>query len=207
MSIDEVVSIIRKSDIGNLMYKLKPSNSFLGVFGLKRRPDDIHFLETGSITDIDDGSTVKKSQILFRAFIPKDFAVLSYPKYWVKSNDEKSYPVNEYHLVDIDLYTYLLTAEAVRSELLTVGSTSFSGLFYKDGCQVDYTDIILQNMHRYSFILGDHSHLIPYICKKNTKDLFGELSMEDFLVSSYGLDGNQLDSAFAELNIFSSIKN
>lgn len=207
MEIEQVVSIIRKSDIGNLMYKLKPANNFFGVHGLKRRPDDITFLQSGQVTDIDDFSTIRKAQTLFRIFIPKDFVIISSPKHWVIANDERAYPVSEYHLIDLDLYTYLVMAEALRLNLFTVGSTSFSSLFYKDGCQVDYTDLILQNIHKYSFILGDHSNLIPYIYKKNSKDFFAELSVEDILVAPYGVDCRQLDLAFLELNIFSNIKN
>lgn len=207
MEIEQVISIIRKSDIGNLMYKLKPSNNFLGVHGLKRRPDDITFLQSGQVTDIDDFSTIRKAQTLFRIFIPKDFVIISFPKHWVIANDGRGYPVSEYHLIDLDLYTYLVMAEALRLNLFTVGSTPFSSLFYKDGRQVDYTDLVLQNIHKYSFILGDHSNLIPYIYKKNSKDLFAELSAEDILVAPFGVDCSQLDLAFVELNIFSNIKN
>lgn len=207
MKIEEVVSIIRKSDIGNLIYKLKQTNNFLGVYGLKRRPDDINFLETGDIVDLDSSSTIKKAYILFRAFIPKDFVIVSCPKYWTIANENKAYAVNEYHLIDLDLYTYLIIAEALRLNLFSLDSTSFSSLFYKDGCQVDYTALILEHIHKYSFILGDHSNLIPYIYKKNSKDLFGELSAEDILVSSFGVNASEIDLAFLDLNIFSNIKN
>jgi hypothetical protein len=207
MQIEEIVSMIRKSDIGNIMYKMKPNNNYLGVYGLKVRPTDIQFLETGPITDVDHAATIKKSQTLFRTYIPKDFVMLSSPKFWVKAQDNKAYAVNEYHLVDLDLYTYLLAAEAARMDLISPGSNNYSHLFFSDGRQTDYTKIILENIYKYSFILGDESKLIPYIYKKNNQTFFAEISADDVLIGPFGLDENQLELAFQELNIFFDIKN
>jgi hypothetical protein len=207
MQIEKIVSMIRKSDIGNVMYKVKPTNNFLGVYGLKTRPSDIQFLETGTVSDLDHGPTIKKSQSLFRTFVPKDFAVLTSPKFWVRSQDNKFYPVNEYHLIDIDLYAYLALAESVRLGQILVGSTAYTNLFLVDGRPIDYTRIILENINQYSLILSDESKLIPYIYKKNNQSFFGETYAEDFLIGSFGLDDIQLQVAFEELNIFFDIKN
>jgi hypothetical protein len=207
MEIEKIVSLIRKSDIGNIMYKVKPAANFLGVYGLKTRPKDIEFLETGTLIDIDNVSTIKKSYNLFRTFIPKDFAVVNVPKYWTKTNDNTMYPINEYHLIDIDIYTYLLAAEGLRSKSIPLGSTPYVDLFYLDGREVDYTDSLLKNMYIYSLILSDKSNLIPYIYKKTNSSLFSELSAEDFLMTSHSFDASQLDSIFKEINIFSNIKN
>lgn len=205
MTIAEIVGAIRKSDIGNIMYKVKPTGNFLGVYGLKHRPKDIEFLESGGLEDIDNADTIKKSYTLFRKTIPKDFAMLSMPKYWIKNND-KSYPINQYYMLDIDIYTYLLVAEGIRSENLPINSTNFNNLFYYDGRFVDYTNILIENMPKYSFILGDKSNMLPYIYKKQTTALFSESCVEDFLINSCCYDDQQVISAFNEIKIFSSIK-
>lgn len=207
MQIEEIISMIRKSDIGSVMYKAKPMNNYLGVYGLKVRPTDVQFLDTGSVLDIDHGPTIKKSQQLFRSYIPKDFAFVSYPKFWVRAYDNKLYPVNEYHLIDIDLYAYLLAAEGIREGFIQPGSNNYSHLFFSDGRPVDYTKLILENIYKYSLILGDQSKLIPYIYKKNSQTLFGEISADDILVGPFGMDDNQLELAFKEISIFSDIKN
>lgn len=206
MEIENLVSFIRKSNIGNLMYKAKPAGNFLGVYGLKARPKDIDFLETGPLEDIDNSAIIKKNYTLFRSFIPKDFAVISTTKYWIKTNQDTAFPINEYHLVDIDIYTYLLVAEAFRTDVLPLASTNFNHLYYFDGRFVDYTSLITQNIHRYSLILGEKSNLTPYIYKKENINLFSETSSDDFLINSSSFTVDQIKEIFNEINIFSDIK-
>jgi hypothetical protein len=206
MNIEKIVSIIRKSDIGNIMYKIKPTGNFLGVYGLKSRPKDTEFLETGDLIDIDNATIVNKSYTLFRNFIPKDFAVISTPKFWIKTSEDNAYPINEYHLVDIDIYAYLLVLEGIKSENIPINTTNFNNLFYLDGRKIDYSSTVMSNIHKYSLILGDKSNITPYIYKKINTNLFSESCADDFLINSCGFNAKQIEVAFEQLNIFSNIK-
>ena len=205
MQIEKIVSIIRKSNIGNLIYKIKTNDNFLGVYGLKQRHPDITFLESGPLNDIDNFGLIKKQINLFRTFIPKDFVVLAMPKSWIKSDSENFYPINEYHLIDLDLYAYLLVAEGVRSGAIAIGSSEYSELFLLDGRQVDYTNSITSNIFQYSLTLSPNSSLLPYVYKKNNSALFNEQSIDDFLIASKGVSFEDLKTSFNDLNIFSSI--
>jgi hypothetical protein len=205
MQIEKIVSIIRKSNIGNLIYKIKTNDNFLGVYGLKQRPLDVAFLESGTLNDIDSFGLARKQINLFRTFIPKDFVVLATPKSWIKSNSDSFYPINEYHLIDLDLYAYLLVAEGVRSGSIGIGSSEYSELFLLDGRQIDYTNSITSNIFQYSLTLAPNSNLISYIYKKNNSALFNEQCIDDFLIASKGVSFEDLKTSFNDLNIFSSI--
>ena len=205
MQIEKIVSIIRKSNIGNLIYKIKTNDNFLGVYGLKQRHPDIAFLESGPLNDIDNFGLIKKQINLFRTFIPKDFVVLATPKSWIKSDSENFYPINEYHLIDLDLYAYLLVAEGVRSGAIGIASSEYSDLFFLDGRQIDYTNTITSNIFQYSLTLAPNSSLISYIYKKNNPALFNEQCIDDLLIASKGVSFEDLKTSFNDLNIFSSI--
>lgn len=204
MEIEKIVSIIRKSNIGNLIYKIKTNDNFLGVYGLKQRPTDVVFLESGPLNDLDNFTLIKKQMNLFRTFIPKDFVVLATPKSWVKSIDN-FYPINEYHLIDVDLYAYLLVAEGVRSGVIRIGSSEYAELFFLDGRRIDYTNTITSNIFQYSVTLAPSSNLIPYIFKKNNSTLFHEQCVDDFLIAPKGASFEEIVTSFTNLNIFSSI--
>lgn len=206
MEIDNLISNIRKSNIGNIMYKVKPMSSYLGVFGLKQRPDDAAFLETGTVENIDIQPVIRKSYKFFRTIIPKDFALTVYPKHWIKTADDTYSVLHEYHLVDIDVYTYLAVAEGISSGTIPNASHNYSHLFYYDGRFVDYTNLLNQYIPKFTFILANESKLIPYIWQKKDSTLFGELSADDFLVESSPVNSEKLNIIFKNLNIFTDSK-
>jgi hypothetical protein len=207
MNIDKIISNIRSSNIGTIMYRVKPISTYMGTFGLKQRPPDADFLESGPVENLDHGPTIKKTYKFFRTIIPKDFAVTVHPSYWTKNLEEQLYPVNEYHLIDIDVYAYLVLAEGVRLNLIPSTSNDYAHLFYSDGRQIDYTEALVSNMNKYTFILKHESNLIPYVYQKKNPSTFAELGIDDFLVASSFVTHEDLASIFENLNIFSNNKN
>jgi len=207
MNVDKIISNIRNSNIGDIMYKVKPVSTYIGTFGLKPRPSDVSFLESGSLDNIDHEATIKKAHKFFRSIIPKDFAVVVHPKYWLKNTDNSLFPINEYHLIDIDIYGYLILAEGIRLNLVPSTSNNYSHLFYLDGRSVDFTDLLISNMNKYTFVLNNQSKIIPYIWQKKNTSTFAELTIDDFLVGSPPVTYEDLNSIFENLNIFADNKN
>ena len=205
MQIEKLIASIRLSNIGKIMYKTRPSSNFLGVFGLKQRPPDTDFLESGSLEDIGIAPIVKEAYKRYRQSIPKDFAIVAIPEKYSKTGD-KTFVHSQYHMVDIDLYTYLLVVQAIHKDKIPIESTSYNNLFLLDGRFVDYTNLINQNLFNYSFILGEYSSLIPYIYKKRTPEFFTEENVEDSLFN-YRKCFSEFDvnSNFESLQILSLI--
>lgn len=205
MQIEKVVAAIRQSDIGKVMYKARPSSNFVGVFGLKPRPSDKDFLETGTLDDIGFGPVVTGAHKRFRQSIPKDFAIIIYPESFYRHEDEV-FIRPQYQMVDIDLYTYLVTTQAIKSDKLGIESSNYNNLFYLDGRLVDFSEIIHKNMYNYSFILSEYSPLIPYIYRKRTPEFFTDENVEDVLINvkKYAKDFN-VEMSFDSLQLLSGI--
>lgn len=205
MQIEKVVAAIRQSDIGKVMYKARPSSNFVGVFGLKPRPPDKDFLETGTLEDIGFGPVVTQAQKRFRLSIPKDFAIVIYPESFSKHEDGL-FIRPQYQMIDIDIYTYLVTIQAIKSDKLGIESSNYNNLFYLDGRLVDLTEIIHKNMYNYSFTLSEYSPLIPYIYRKRTPEFFSDENVEDVLVNvkKYSKDFN-VEMSFDSLQLLSGI--
>jgi hypothetical protein len=192
MRIEKVFAAIRQSDIGKVMYKAKPGGNFLGVFGLKRRPPDEEFLQTGTLADIGFAPVVNQSYKRFRQSIPKDFVVLAYPECFTKTG-EKIFVHNQFQMIDLDIYTYLVTIKAIVNDKIPIESTNYNNLFYSDGRFVDYTNILNENIYNCSFILGEGSSLVPYIYKKQSAHFFNDDTIEDTLAN--------FKSCFPELDV------
>ena len=205
MQIEKVVAAIRQSDIGKVMYKARPSSNFVGVFGLKPRPPDKDFLETGTLEDIGFAPVISGAHKRFRQNIPKDFAIIIYPESFSRHEDEV-FVRPQFQMIDIDLYTYLATLQAIKSDKLGIESSNYNNLFYLDGRLVDYTEIIHKNMYNYSFVLSEYSSLIPYIYRKRTVDLFADENVEDTFqyVKKYSKDFN-VEMGFDSLQLLSGI--
>ena len=207
MQIEKVIPIIRRSNIGNVLYKARPTSNFLGVFGLKERPADNVFLETGDLTDLDLGPLINQLYKRFRRSIPKDFALIAYPESFTKIENE-TFVSTQFHLVDLDLYTYLITIEAINKTNVNIQSTNYGDLFYLDGRLVDYSALIQKNIFNYSFILNEYSPLVPYIYKKRDEKFFTDQPVEDFLFNFKKSFSNfDLEASFNSLEILSNIGN
>lgn len=205
MEIEKIVAGIRQSDIGKVMYKARPVSNFVGVFGLKPRPPDKDFLETGTLDDIGFGPVITQAHKRFRQCIPKDFAIVICPESFSKYENEV-FIRPQYQMIDIDLYTYLVTMQAIKSDNLGIESSNYNNLFYLDGRLVDFTEAIHKNMYSYSFILSEYSPLIPYIYRKRTPEFFTDENVEDALVNvkKYSKDFN-VEMSFDSLQLLSSI--
>jgi len=207
MQIEKVIATIRKSNIGSVLYKAKPTGNFLGVFGVKERPLDDVFLETGDLMDLDLAPLVIQSYKRFRKSIPKDFALIAYPEAFTKIGDE-TFISNQFHMIDLDLYTYLITIEAINKTNVNIQSTNYGELFYLDGRLVDYSSLIQKNIFDYSFILNQHSVLVPYIYKKRDANFFTDQTVEDFLFNFKKSFSNlDIEASFNSLEILSNIGN
>jgi hypothetical protein len=209
MEIKTLFSNIRSSNIGNILYKVKSNSNFCGVFGLKIRPPDTEFLETGDAKYLDTYSVVKKSQNYFRKIIPKDYVVISLPtSYILNENGYTTY--NQYQLIDVDIYAYLLVAKAISTNQIPAGSNPYTNLFYIDGRRVDYSDKLLKNIFSCSAYLSEESVLIPYMYKKLNSDIFLEANIEDFLSGSFSVcldkENPNYINEFLSIDIFSNIE-
>ena len=205
MQIEKIIANIRKSNIGNLLYKAKPTGNFVGVFGLKRRPANDVFLETGKLDDIDFPPIIEQSYKRFRKSIPKDFALIVYPDAFAVTGSE-TFVSTQFHIIDLDLYAYLITMEAIKRDNLGIQSSSYSELFYLDGRLVDYSALVRQNIFNYSFILTEYSALVSYIYKKRNAEFFAEQNVEDFLLNfSKYFKTTDIKKTFDSLEILSSI--
>lgn len=206
MQIEKIVAAIRKTDIGKIMYRARPAGNFLGVFGLKPRPPDSIFLETGSLEDIGFAPVINQAFKRFRQSISKDFVILACPKSYCQLPDGTFSTRMQYQLVDLDLYTYLITIQAITDEKLLVESTAYSKLFYLDGRLVDYQSIINQNMFNYSFVFSEYSSLTPYIYRKKSPEFFAEENIEDILISfTKSAEKFDLQTNFESLQLLSNI--
>jgi hypothetical protein len=205
MQIEKIIANIRKSNIGNVLYKAKSTGNFVGVFGLKRRPTNDVFLETGSLDDLDFAPIIEQSYKRFRKSIPKDFALIVHPEAFANAGDE-TFVSTQFHIIDLDLYAYLITMEAIKRDNLGIQSSAYSELFYLDGRLVDYSNLICQNIYNYSFILTEYSALVSYIYKKRNAELFSEENVEDFLLNfSKYFKTSDVKKTFNSLEILSSI--
>jgi hypothetical protein len=206
MQIEKIVAAIRKSDIGKVMYKARPAGNFLGVFGLKPRPPDTVFLETGTLEDIGLTPVVNQTYKRFRQSISKDFAILACPESYCQLPDDTFSTRVQYQLVDLDLYTYLITIQAITDNKLLVESTGYSKLFYLDGRFINYQTIINQNMFNYSFVFSEYSPLTPYIYRKRNAEFFAEENIEDVLISfKKSAEKFDLQTNFESLQLLSNI--
>lgn len=207
MQIEKIVATIRASNIGNVLYKTRPAGNYLGVFGLKRRPPDENFLETGTLEDIGFAPVVNQAYKRFRKSIPKDFVIITYPEAFSRV-DNQIFTHNQFQLVDLDLYTYLITIQAITNDKLGIQSSNYSNLFYLDGRLVDYSKIIHQNMFNYSFILTEYSSLMPYIYKKKDAEFFADEPAENILFNFNKSSTNfDIEMNFDSLQILSNIAN
>jgi len=209
MEIKTLFSNIRSSNIGNILYKVKPNSNFCGVFGLKKRPSDAEFLETGDTNYLDTYTVVKKSQNYFRKIIPKDYVVISSPASHIL--DEKGYTTyNQYQLIDVDIFAYLLVAKAIATNQVPPGTNPYTNLFYVDGRRVDYSSKLLENIFSCSAYLSENSVLIPYMYKKLNPDIFLEANIEDFLSGSFSVCSDKENpnyiNEFLSIDIFSNIE-
>jgi hypothetical protein len=205
MQIEKIIANIRKSNIGNVLYKAKSTGNFVGVFGLKQRPANDVFLETGSLDDLDFAPIIEQSYKRFRKSIPKDFALIVHPEAFANAGDE-TFVSTQFHIIDLDLYAYLITMEAIKRDNLGIQSSAYSELFYLDGRLVDYSNLIRQNIYNYSFILTEYSALVSYIYKKRNAELFSEENVEDFLLNfSKYFKTSDVKKTFNSLEILSSI--
>lgn len=205
MQIEKIIANIRKSNIGNVLYKAKSTGNFVGVFGLKQRPTNDVFLETGSLEDLDFAPIIEQSYKRFRKSIPKDFALIVYPDAFANVGDE-TFVSTQFHIIDLDLYAYLITMEAIKRDNLGIQSSAYSELFYLDGRLVDYSNLICQHIYNYSFILTEYSALVSYIYKKRNAELFSEENVEDFLLNfSKYFKTSDVKKTFNSLEILSSI--
>lgn len=207
MQVEKVFATIRQSDIGQILYKTRPSGNFLGVFGLKKRPKDEDFLESGTLADIGPAPVVFQAYKRFRQSIPKDFVVIAIPESYYRNGSEV-FIRNQYQILDLDIYTYLVTVKAVIENKIPIESTEYNTLFYLDGRFIDYTNIINENINNCSFILGEYSSLIPYIYKKQSPQLFGDKDIEDVLFNFQMYSKNfDIEMNFESLQLLSSIAN
>lgn len=205
MQIEKIVTAIRKSNIGNVLYKARPSGNFLGVFGLKQRPPDQIFLETGDLEDIGFAPVINQAYKRFRKSIPKDFAIVAYPEAFQKVGTE-TFSHNQFHIIDLDLYAYLITAQAINTDKLGVQSTNYSELFYLDGRLIDLSNVINKYIFNYSFILTEYSSLMPYIYKKKDAEFFADKNAEDILFNFQKNSKNfDIEANFESLQILSNI--
>jgi hypothetical protein len=208
MQIEKIVAIIRHSDIGKVMYKARPSGNFLGVFGVKPRPPDDIFLETGTLDDIGFAPVISQSYKRFRQSIPKDFVILACPESHCRLPDDTFSTKTQFQMIDLDIYTYLVAMEAVTNDKLLIESTGFNKLFYSDGRFVDYQSTIKQHMFNYSFIFSEYSPLTPYIYRKKSAEFFADENVEDILINFQKLSkSSNLEATFDSLQLLSNITN
>jgi hypothetical protein len=155
-----------------------------------------------------DGAQMEGSKDWSKAFMSKyHIPTAAYKTFTAKNLEEELYPLNEYHLIDIDIYAYLILAEGIRLNVIPSTSNDYAHLFYSDGRQIDYTEVLVSNMNKYTFVLKNESKLIPYIYQKKNPSTFAELGIDDFLVASSFVTHEDLGSIFENLNIFSNNKN
>lgn len=205
MQIDKIVAAIRHADIGKVMYKARPSGNYLGVFGLKKRPSDEEFLQTGTLEDVGFAPVVNQAYKRFRLSIPKDFVILAYPESF-HPHENGTVVRNQYQMVDLDIYTYLVAMQAVTNDKLLIESSNYNSLFYMDGRLVDYTKLINENLFNYSFILTDYSPLIPYIYKKQSPQFFADDNVEDILFNvKCNFENLDIKMNFDSLQLLSNI--
>lgn len=181
MDIEKLIERIRQENLSSLLYGTRLVGNYIGIFGLKKRPEDIIFKETGTLEDLDLKVNVDKTTKLIRKFIPGDFCVIAYPNGFAPLGDGRYAIQYTYQIIDCDIYAYLMCVQAIKANKLKVIDSPYSDIFYFDGRLVDLSEYLLKSIHNYTFFLSEKSCVTPYMYSRRTKGIYSEDNVEDLL--------------------------
>jgi hypothetical protein len=206
MDIEKLIARIRQENLSSLLYGTRLVGNYIGIFGLKKRPDDIDFKETGTLEDLDIKASVDKTTKLIRKSIPGDFCVIAYPSNFAPLGDERYAIQYNYQIIDCDIYAYLMCAQAIKANKLKVVDSSYSDIFYFDGRFVDLSHYLLDHIHEHTFFLSERSCLIPYMYSRRTKGIYSGDNVEDLLFNLPKVVGAEnIKDIFSLMTILSNI--
>lgn len=207
MDIEKLVQRVRQEKLSNLLYGTKLVGNYVGIFGLKTRPNNSVFAETGSLDDLDVKEIVDKSTKLVRKFIPEDFCVIGYPTAFSPAGGKRYAIQYSYQIIDADIYAYLMCVQAVKANKLKVQDTTYADIFYFDGRFIDLSEFLLKEIYKYTFFLSEKSSLFPYMYMRKTKGIYSGENVEDLLFSlpKFVVE-EDIDIIFSAMNLLSNIQ-
>lgn len=207
MDIEKLVQRIRQEKLSTLLYGTKLVGNYVGIFGLKTRPLDSVFAETGSLEDLDLKEMIDKNTKLVKKFIPDDFCVIGYPVAFAPAGDRRYAIQYAYQIIDSDIYAYLMCVQAVKANKLKVQDSTYADIFYFDGRFFDLSEFLLKEIHKYTFFLSERSSLIPYIYVRKTKGIYSGENVEDLLFNlpKFVLE-EDINNIFSLMNLLSNIQ-
>lgn len=208
MDIEKLIERVRQENLSNLLYGTRLVGNYIGIFGLKKRPDDATFKETGTLDDLDFKATVDGTAKLVRKSIPYDFCLIAYPNAFASLGDARYAIQYTYQIIDSDIYAYLMCVQAIKANKLKVMDSPYADIFYYDGRFVDLSEHILKVIHKYTFYLSEKSCLLPYIYARRTKGIYSEDNVEDLLFNLPKVVlAENINDIFSSMNLLSSIDN